>query len=337
VRELESGVESPLDPGPGLLVRAALSGDGTSIDVIVVALDTDGNGKLEAPKQRTSLYQGGCAGPAYAAYFGGRSGDAPIHRVLAIDGSLRRDVPGFVGFVGRRWVRRLDDGALRIEAATGEPTTIAAAALKAKVLATDDASGVVLLAPSADGDEVAVLEAGPTGVHEIGVRLHVDAKVRDVTRRRSDRITEFGPRDESEFHAFDWSKGAPVATRGRLVACEGAHALVLRDETLVLLDVDSRTETALPGTIEHFYGEVWRAGPFAAMNGLVIDLVHAKVVGTYRYPYPYSKSFAPEWGLRDDGALLRSRAPCTITSEQGSGDSALPRGPFRWEAPTPPK
>lgn len=341
VRELESGVETSLDPGPGLFVRAALSGDGGSIDVVVVAQDTDGNGKLEAPRQRGSLYQGGCAGPASGAYFGARSGDKPTHRVLAVDGGLRRDVPGFVGFVGRRWIRRLEEGSLVLEAAAGERTTIAAAALKGRVLASDDASGLILFASCVDLDDAPVYAAGTAGVRDIGVRLEIPEWFHEATRRDRGRIT---PILRSDGPAFDWLKAVAFNARGKWLACEGAKVLVLRDSNLVVLDVDSATEAVLPGKIDHdVYEPAWRAGPLAAAGGVVLDLVGAKMVGTYPYPleYPYPTTVAASWGLRDDGAVLRSAGPSASERRPDgslrSGSRALPSGPFRWKPPTPPK
>ena len=333
LRELESGVETSLDPGPGLLVGAKLSRDGASIDATVVTQDTDGNGVLEPPKLHGSFYEGGCAGPVSSYSVFGKSGDTPIHRILAADGSLRRDAPGFVCFVGRRWVRRLTDGSLVLEAATGEPPTIAAAALKAKVLASDDASGTVLFASPVFPEAAPVFAAGPSGIREIGVRIGIDAEFREGTRRRPARVASIGPRGGP--FAFDWSKGVAIRMRGRLLACEGAHALVLRGLSLVVLDVDAGTETALPGAIAYdVYEDAWRAGPFAAEGGLVIDLVHAKIIGTYPYPvpleYPYPTTSPAAWGLRDDGALLRSTAP-------SASEISLPPGPFRWEPPAAPK
>jgi hypothetical protein len=330
VRELETGVETSLDPGAGLLVRAALSGDGASVAATVVTDDTDGDGELELPKRRSSFYEGGCGGPPNAGSVFGWSGDKPIHRVLAVDGTRRRDVPGFLRFVGRRWIRRLADGSLVLEG-TGEPTTIAPAALKAKILASDDATTTLLWA-SAVGDEATpVFAAGPSGVREIGVRARIEPRHREW-RHQPARITPLVDTDDGAV-AFDWSKGVAVHTRGRLVTCEGPHVLVLRGESLVVMDVDAATETPLPGTIDHFYGRVLRAGTFAAMNGLVIDLAHAKVVGTYPFPYPYSP-LAPEWALRDDGALLRSGRSGVLTGRSGI---SLPLGPLRWESPAPAK
>lgn len=341
VRELESGAETSLDPGAGLLVRATLSADGGSIDAVVVVEDTDGNGKLEAPRQETSLYRGGCAGPVSGAYFGRKSGDRPIHRVLAVDGGPRRDVPGFVGFVGRRWIRRLEDGSLVSEAATGEPRAIAPAVLKAKVLASDDASGLLLFASLVDPSQAPVYAAGPLGVREVGVRLEIPEWFHETTGRDSGRITPildaYGP-------AYDWSKAVAVKTQGKWLACEGARVLVLRDSSLVVLDVDSATETVLPGLIDHdVYEPAWRAGPLAAAGGTVLDLVGAKIVGTYPYPleYPYPTTTAASWGLRNDGAVLRSAGPSAAErlpdGFQRSGSRALPPGPFRWELPAAPK
>jgi poly(3-hydroxybutyrate) depolymerase len=204
VRELATGAETSLDAAPGLLVRASLSGDGASIDVVVVLRDTDGNGEIEEPRLRGSFYEGGCAGPVSSYSVFGKSGDAATHRVLAVDGSLRRDVPGFVRFVGRRWVRRLEDASLVLEAAAGEAVTIAAAAMKAKVLASDDASGTVLFASSVERG-APVFAAGSTGVRELGVRVHFDEDFNERRRRRPARISAivppYGP-------AFDWSKGS---------------------------------------------------------------------------------------------------------------------------------
>lgn len=330
VRELESGVEWSLDPGAGLLVRAALSGDGTSIVAVVVTEDTDGDGELRAPKLHTSFYEGRCGGPAVAGSVLGWSGDRPTHRVLSLDGSVRRDAPGFQRFVGRRWVRRLADGALVLESA-GETIPVAPAAAKAVVLASDDETATLLWASAASDEATPVFALGPSGAREIGVHVQV-RKPYSGSRHRPARIMPIGGWDDRL--AFDCSRGVAVPMHGRLVTSHGPHVLVVRNEGAVVMDVDAGTATPLPGTARIGYGPVWRAGALAAVGGFVIDLPHAKVVGTY--PYPYANSpLAPECALRDDGWLLRSAGRSGfVTGEYGY---TAPRGPFRWEPPDPVK
>jgi len=328
VRELETGVERSLDPGAGLLVRGALSGDGASIVALVVTEDTDGDGELRIPKRRSSFYEGGCGGPAQAGSVFGWSGDRPTHRVLTVDGGVRRDSPGFLRFVGPRWVRRLSDGALVLEGA-GETTTVAPGAMKAEVLASDDQTATLLWASAASDEATPVFALGPSGVREVGVRVRVDPRHR-ASYPRPARITAIG--DPEDGLAFDWSRGVAVRTHGRLVTSHGPHVLVARSEELVVMDVGAGTEAVLPVTIRRSLGRVWRAGALAAVGGFVIDLPRAKVVGTYPYPYRYSP-LAPEWALRDDGALLRSAG--RSGSVTGDAGYSLPRGPFRWESPSP--
>jgi len=172
VRELATGVERSFEPGLGLLVRAALSGDGASIVAIVVTEDTDGDGELKIPKRGSTYYAGGCGGPARAGSVFGWRGDKPIHRVLSLDGSVRRDVPGFLRFVGSRWVRRLDDGALVLES-SGETTTIGPAAMKAELLASNDETATLLWASASGDEETPVFAVGPSGSRDVGVRIRV--------------------------------------------------------------------------------------------------------------------------------------------------------------------
>lgn len=330
VRELATGVETLLDPGLGVLHRAALSGGGALIVAAVVVEDTDGNGELEAPRRRTTFYTGGCGGTPAAGTEFRSAGDRPTHRVLSTDGSVRRDAPGFIQFVGSRWVRRLGDASLVIEGPSGDPVTIAPAAAKAKVLSINDATATLLWASAANDDEEArVFAAGPAGVREIGTLVAV-TKWHDEARNRPSRVD---PILDREGPAFDWLKGAVVIPRGKFMASERARVLVQRDENLIVMDVDAGTETILASTTRRGYG-VWRAGRYAAVCGLVIDMASTAVIGTYELPAHFGL-LGPNWAVRDDGALLRSR-PSSVLTGQHSGIS-LPLGPFRWEAPVPPK
>lgn len=84
VRELATGKERQLDTGNGTLLAVHADRGHHTIRYSVVDRDTDGNGRLEAPKLSTNMASTPCRGPALSATIRRRSGDTPSVKTLTL-------------------------------------------------------------------------------------------------------------------------------------------------------------------------------------------------------------------------------------------------------------
>ena len=149
VREIATQNEVVIPAGPGMLWRASFAPGGRWVHMLVVAKDTDGDGKLTWPTPRTSLGGRKCRGPiaVYGVY--GRNGDEPEERYARVTGGAAVSAADVVVPMGDALIRRAKDGALSIDAGGGKTRPLAPAACGAKVLSVDPSSGRVLVACSA--------------------------------------------------------------------------------------------------------------------------------------------------------------------------------------------
>ena len=92
-RDLQTGTERALDPGPGELSRTFFDRSGRSVVMEVLARDTDQDGHLTPPRLATTLMGRRCRGPVMSASFFGQVGDKPLQRVVSVDGGPVRAAP----------------------------------------------------------------------------------------------------------------------------------------------------------------------------------------------------------------------------------------------------
>ncbi|HEX3596463.1 MAG TPA: hypothetical protein VHU80_15240, partial [Polyangiaceae bacterium] len=96
VRELATGAEATVDPGAGVLFRADFDPSGESLVVRIVAVDTNGNGRLDWPVPESEKPWMRCEGPMPRFGMWERGGDDVALRVAKATGGIARDVPGLV-------------------------------------------------------------------------------------------------------------------------------------------------------------------------------------------------------------------------------------------------
>jgi hypothetical protein len=92
-RDLRTGTERPIDPGPGDLSRVFFDRSGRLVVMDVVARDTDRDGLLTQPLVATTLGRRRCRAPVSSASFFGEIGDKPVQRVAPVEGGAVRDAP----------------------------------------------------------------------------------------------------------------------------------------------------------------------------------------------------------------------------------------------------
>jgi dipeptidyl aminopeptidase/acylaminoacyl peptidase len=90
-RDLGTGAERAIDPGPGELSRAFFDRSGRFVVMEVVARDTNGDGLLTQPRVSTTLGSRRCRAPVTSASFYGQIGDKPVQRVAPVAGGAVRD------------------------------------------------------------------------------------------------------------------------------------------------------------------------------------------------------------------------------------------------------
>jgi hypothetical protein len=85
-RELRTGQERSIDPGPGELSQAFFDDSGRFVVMEVVASDTSGDGLVRPPRLATTLGPRRCRGPVLSASFFGQSDDRPTQIVAPVTG-----------------------------------------------------------------------------------------------------------------------------------------------------------------------------------------------------------------------------------------------------------
>lgn len=140
VRDLATGNERTLDPGPGNLWRAGLDDGGMWITLETVA-------GSEWPTTATSLSARICRGPplSYGVY-GNRGMDLVVKRVLPLSGGTPQLVPSLIRPFGAHLLVRDPEGALvEIDKAGARVRTLVPADCQARVLHADGSRGLVLV------------------------------------------------------------------------------------------------------------------------------------------------------------------------------------------------
>ncbi|WP_281316723.1 hypothetical protein [Polyangium sp. y55x31] len=105
VRDLEAGVETEVDPGPGRLWRIDLPGDGSSIAMRVVVADTNGDGILGWPIPETTRSHRRCRTSGSYSVHPGKT-DTMATRIVSLATGRMTRVPGIEAALGNRWVVR---------------------------------------------------------------------------------------------------------------------------------------------------------------------------------------------------------------------------------------
>lgn len=275
VRSLPGGEERELDPGAGEVWRARPL-DGGWVRVDVVASDTDGNGRLELPRVRTTLSARRCRGApsVYGVY--GMSGDRPVSRLFAGGAARPVEVPEVVAVWGDAVIAR-EGGALVRARADGTRVTLSPASCAARVLGVYAARRRALIACSSTSErDVAVELLSAEGTRPIGYRV-----------APPDRDDE-GPGRFVLFYAveqgstsnvyYDLDALRAVTPPGVVDRDIEAMTLMRRSGAWIIHDFDRGADTPLPFTVAES-GTPTRYGAFAYLGGALIDVAHARVLG----------------------------------------------------------
>lgn len=327
VRELLTGVETRVDPGPGELWRAELSPDGKLVVLRVIASDSNGNGKLDWPMPLAARGDWRCHGPvpSYSAWVD--HGDRPVVRVAPTSGGVAREIPGFVAPLGDAVLVRDAQGRLLVERVGVAPIELTDARCQARALALDGARGLVLAGCSGVRPRPSVVIAGEGSLVETGLTL--GAAPSDAwPSADAPRLFAFHPGAETALVDFETRRSIKLARGDEVAATWQGRALVIRGAELALYDADAGREAPLDarlpaGAVDVMPGP--RAGALAAVTGwdggsavtVVVDLAAPRALAVLA---------GRPLALTRDGRVL--------IAEGGDADAtALASGPLRWVSP----
>ncbi len=314
IRDLASGSETIVDPGPGRLWRAQLSPDGSSVVLRMIVSDTNKNGKLEWPVPERQRNDWRCHGPiaTYPSWIS--RGDDPTVKVAPSSGGSAKTVAGFVDPFGSSMLVRDVDGRLDLQRASGDPVRLADDKCGARVLHADATRGLVVGACSAPKGKAPLLLLG------VGYKKDLDADLAAAPPDRwpdgSARLVALYPGADTALLDLDKKKLTLLKHGDLVVATSGGHALVHRGRQLLLHDVDTGREQPLAGRVANL-PDVRVSGHLAIVEPLLVDVAAGKLLGKI-----------------DGRPLAISSAGLVLVAEGRQAEAhKLALGPLRWRAP----
>lgn len=375
IRDLPTGHERTIDPGPGNLWRADFAPNSQWVSLWMVVRDTNGDGKLSWPEVRTTRDDDPCGAPAsYSTYGVDDGSDQLEQRFVPIAGGTPRPVPDVVLAFGQKLLRRDGQGRLLSEGADGKAEVLVPAGCQGRIRHADPNRGLVVMACGtfAREREARRLEkrngGGPFALRNFEPKpvplelftpkrhqvLGVEAEPRFVDEEIADtsRVAYFqGAKGQT--HLLDVETGAvrTLPEQDRVLALHEARALVGRgDGALVLLDLVSNEEQVLVQKVDysrrpHEQGELVFVPPY------VVDMRAARITGLVETSCNEDDcDYYQRCGLAlsNQGSLLVAAPPdpkrlpkvelmrrMMLGAEERS-EEPVPLGPLIWLRPKPP-
>lgn len=315
VRDLASGSEAVIDPGPGEIWRMQLDFAGRWVVLSTLLDDTNRDGRLTWPAPERKAPPP-CRGPvaSYPAWVG--RGDTPTSKVAPASGGTADAAPGLVLMLGEQRVVRDATGRLVLRAGTTE-TELASTKCGARVLHADAERKLLLVAC-----------AGPKGrpkLELVGPGLRVELGV-DIAHASDDRapgaptrLVPVYPGNEAALLDLQARKLNKLTVGDVVLATAGARAVLRRGNKLVAYDAEMGHEEPLPGEsppLSHGFGQ----GSIAVAAPLVADAATGKLLG---------RVAGRPLAAAPDGRIL-------VASGGDADATTLAVGPLEWRAPAPP-
>ncbi|MFY1830781.1 hypothetical protein ACN47A_33030 [Myxococcus fulvus] len=327
LRDVQRGEERVVDTGPGLLGQAFLHPDGHWMVFDVVAEDTDQDGVLAWPQERTSLASARCRGSVSSSSHMGFSGDTPVRRFQRVEGGPLLEGKDILMPLGAGLVREAPDGALVVEDEQGDRKTWVPASCKGRVLAADAAREQLVVGCEAQ-EELASLELhGPSRHLSLGRKVfihHPAPSTHDPHPRLLPvRIAPAGTQSfqDSRIEVLDLERRTLVTppAQSYWVTGLGARALLTKEGTpssrLSLWNVETGQEHEVGTAGDYFSG---RAGDQVLYRGWLMDLRAGQVLGLIE---------GEPVTIDTRGRALHFLQPIPDGSP---GTRAAPLGPVRW-------
>jgi hypothetical protein len=258
VRSLPDGAEQVVSAGPGEVFRLKLSADARYVTFDALREDSNHNGKLDWPAPEEPARKNACEKPNLPKFrsfaYQGR-GDALTRGVMSVQSGALRDVPDLLTPLGANLLVREADGSLQLEQA-GKRTPFAPASCGARLLFADAERGLVVAtcAPPLPKKKPHAPTPPPSGKREVWLFASGYAKnlQRELYETSTDREAVTGarlvaiyPGSESSLLDLERRELLPLTAGSRVVATNGALALIWRDSDLYRYDAVSKTEQRL--------------------------------------------------------------------------------------------
>ena len=315
IRALEGGNEVSLDPGDGELWRADFDASGRFIVLSVVSQDTNHNGRLDWTIPEAAEPEMRCTAPVPRYRVWERSGDRPEIRIASADGGAVHAAPDLVATLGGSWVTREPDRSLMLRTAAGHAVLLARKECEARVLHADPERQLLIVTCRQKNGRAGVRIVGPHLRQELALEMSLYGG--DHSYPGSPRYVPLYPGQDTVLVDLQERKVSKLVPGDRVLATEGARALVLRNNRLVFHKVGGEERT-LAGSVDDF-ARLRRAGSVVALEPLVVDLTRGELVGiAARHPLAVST----------DGRVL-------VAEGAAGSDRTLPLGPLVWVRPEP--
>ncbi len=308
IRELATGAEHDLDPGPVEPWRAAFAGNDWIV-VRVIGTDSNGNGRLEWPVPVAKSPRG-CESPRppFAVWMDHGDRDTAIAFRAAGGPPLLR--PGLVSPMGAALLVREASGRLVLDSLPGTRELLPPAC-SARLLHLDveRAIGVASCGDAAKGPVPLVL-VEPSRRTELGIAL--DGAPSDALGRPPARFVAVHPGPGTSLLDLDTRRAMPLAPGDSVVTVGADAALVRRGRALHRVTASGSLEKLAEGLVASPRVVVGQGAAYVAP-------VVARLDGAVRYLEVESRRVLAVAG---DGRALVARAPFDA--------DALAVGPLEW-------
>ena len=311
VRELATGAEIPVEVGDGLPWRADFDATGDTLVVRMVALDTNGDGRLDWPVRDAKKPWMRCYAPLPRFAVWERSGDEPVTRVAKATGGVVRGVPGFVVAMGDSAVVRELDGALTLVDAAGKRLPVARKGCEAKLIHADAPRRLMLVScldPKGRAEPVLV---GHGPAQPLGLILSIPPG--DHWFDGLPRLVPLHPGNDAALLDLDRRAVEMLRAGDRILATAATRALIIRGRSLVLHEL---------------------GGGDRELGREILPLAHIARTGSVLYVPPYVVDVARGALLgRAEGRAFAVATDGAILVGDGAPDAShFARGPLRWKA-----
>jgi len=258
VRALPDGAEKVIATGAGELFRLKLSADARYVTFDALREDSNHNGKLDWPTPEEPARKNACENPTLPRFrsfaYQGR-GDTPTHGVASVQTGALRELPELLTPLGANLLVRESDGSLQLEQA-GKRTALAPASCGARVLFADAERGLVVAtcAPPPPRKKPHGKAPPPSGKREVwlfanGYAKNLQSELYETSTDRDAvvgaRLVPIYPGSDSSLLDLERRELLPLPAGSRVVATNGALALIWRDSDLYRYDAISKTEQRL--------------------------------------------------------------------------------------------
>lgn len=257
VRDLESGEERRVPPGPGDVFRLKLSADSRYVVFDALREDSNKNGRLDWPVPEETPTSA-CERPKLPRFrsfaYQGR-GDQPTRAVASLSDGSVRDVPGLVTPLGNGLLVRESDGSLSVDHG-GKRSPLAAAACSGRVLFADAERELALVAcvpppPKVEKRKVAPPPSGKRNVWLLGggVARDLGSELYETSIDREAvvgaRLVPLYPGSEAALVDLDRRELLPLPPGSRVLSTRGPLALIWRGSELSSYDARTKSERPL--------------------------------------------------------------------------------------------